>query len=517
MKEKIDVIVVSLFDGLSGGRIALDRTPHLNVLRYYSSEIDKYAIQIADKNYPKDTDYRLGSVTEVCGNKLKESITSEFPNTKIMLIGGSPCTGFSMAGKLKGSCTKDGIDVTSLEQYLDLKEKGFEFDGQSYLFWEYIRIKEELQPDYFMLENVRVTKKWKPMFDGAMGVEPTRINSSLVSAQNRDRYYWHNFGYIPQPEDKGLILKDTLALDTFNDPIIEQRPRGFNQGGNKALDGKTPTLSKSSWHENNFLKERPERSKNDIIQLNVPTFSQQRVYGTGGKSPIIAAGNKGGGKEPSKIILEGIKPSVAKNIVGQHEEIKAGKNGFYQLKCESGFQDNKVGITKSPTLRSGDNCTYIQERPCELKEFNKNSTCHHVANATDIKGNESIKRVYAESGKSPAMTTCQGGHREPKVLINESVGRDGKSYCITSRYAGAVAWNSCERKQRTMVTVEESFDEDPNTYKGVRYRKLIPLECERLQTLPDNYTEGVSNSQRYKMIGNGWTIDVIAHIFSFIK
>jgi len=412
----MDIVVVSLFDGLSGGRIALDRTPHLNVLRYYSSEVDKYAIQVADKNYPQDTPYRLGSVVCVDGNELLRDIRKEFGDVKILLIGGSPCQGFSMAGKLKGSSTKCGQDVVTLEQYLDLKEKDFEFDGQSYLFWEYIRIKQELSPDYFMLENVRVTKKWLPMFNEAMGVEPIRINSSLVSAQNRDRYYWHNFGEIPQPEDKGLLLRDILD------------------------------------------------------------YSVEDTH---------------------------IKPSVNKNIIEQESEIKAGKNGFHQLRCDSGFQDNKVGVDKSPALRAGNHCTYAQVRHCELKDFNKNSTCHHIADATDIKGNESIKRVYAESGKSPAMTTCQGGHREPKVLVD----RD-KSYCIDANYAkGGNPKQYFEKSRRQLVFPDN----------GARYRKLTPLECERLQTLPDGYTEGVSNSQRYKMIGNGWTIDVVAHIFKGIK
>jgi DNA (cytosine-5)-methyltransferase 3A len=109
-------------------------------------------------------------------------------------------------------------------------------------------------------------------------------------------------------------------------------------------------------------------------------------------------------------------------------------------------------------------------RSLELKDFSKSSICHHTANATDIRGNESIKRIYAESGKSPTLTTMGGGHREPKIL--------------------------CE---------------------NIYWRKLTPLECERLQTVPENYTAHVSNSQRYKMLGNGWTIDVIAHIFKNIE
>ncbi|RLC47956.1 MAG: DNA (cytosine-5-)-methyltransferase, partial [Candidatus Cloacimonadota bacterium] len=118
--------VLSLFDGLSGGRIALDRLG-IKVDNYYSSEIDKYAIQVSTDNYPDII--RLGSIID-----LTEEQLLALPKIDL-LIGGSPCQGFSLAGHQKGSSTKEGIDVVSLEQYLDLKEQGFEFNGQSYLFW----------------------------------------------------------------------------------------------------------------------------------------------------------------------------------------------------------------------------------------------------------------------------------------------------------------------------------------------------------------------------------------------
>ena len=173
----------------------------------------------------------------------------------------------------------------------------------------------------------------------------------------------------------------------------------------------------------------------------------------------------------------------------------------------------KKGKTPSLTPSSWQHNNHL----CELREFKQDSTCHHAATATDIKGNESIKRFYADSGKSPTLTTMGGGNREPKVLIdNPSATKKGKSYALTHSYNGAVAWNSIERKQRTMVPVCQSNEDDPNVVDGYRYRKLTPMECERLQTVPDNYTEGVSNTQRYKMLGNGWTVDVISHILKNI-
>jgi site-specific DNA-cytosine methylase len=336
--SKLNVVVISLFDGLSGGRIALENVPNLNILRYYSSEVDKYAIKVANKNYPEDDKYRLGDVKQIDFTKLLNSINTEFPTAKLLLLGGSPCQGFSMAGKMKGSSTKSGVDVVTLEQYLDLKQKNFEFDGQSYLFWEYIRALEILKPDYFLLENVKVTGKWLPMFNQAIGVKPIFINSNLLSAHNRPRYYWTNIPGVELPTDKNINLLGIL--------------------------------------------------------------------------------------EPLKItalIDSSIKPSVAVNIKRDHTLIQNSKKAFFTMKVLSGFSDNKVGLVKSPCLRAGNSSTYV--------------------------------------------------------------------------------------------------------WTGSTYRMLTPLEWERLQTLPDNYTlvldkngkQTVSKTQRYRMIGNGWTIAVVSHILRFIK
>lgn len=126
-----------------------------------------------------------------------------------------------------------------------------------------------------------------------------------------------------------------------------------------------------------------------------------------------------------------------------------------------------------------------------------------------------------EVDKSPCVSISSWEHNNLFKMLNthqsnKTLTSDDKSYTLTASYSGAVAWNSVERKQRSMVVLGYSDKESANTYKGLEYRKLTPIECERLQTLPDDYTSGVSNTQRYKMIGNGWTVDVIAHIFSFI-
>lgn len=342
--------VLSLFDGMSCGQIALERA-NIPVDIYYAAEIDKYAVQVSKANYPNTI--HLGDVT-----KWREW-DIDFSSIDL-LIGGSPCQGFSVAGEQGGTkCifNDEEIVVTDRKKYLEMKGKGAEFLSQSFLFWEFVLLLDHvksLNPSVqFMLENVKMAKNNMDMITTALGVEPVFINSALVSAQNRQRWYWANWN-IPQPEDKGILLKDIIEGDGFIKTHGEYKPK----------------TDKAQCLDANYHKGVDNHGQRTII------------------------------------------------------------------------------------------------RPCELKPFNKDSLCHHVANATDIKGNESIKRVYAESGKCPTLTTMGGGHREPKVLTGEQ-----------------------------------------------SYRKLTPLECERLQTVPDGYTDHVSNTQRYKMLGNGWTVDVIAHIF----
>lgn len=166
-----------------------------------------------------------------------------------------------------------------------------------------------------------------------------------------------------------------------------------------------------------------------------------------------------------------------------------------------------------------------------IRDFDKNSICHHVANATDIKGNESIKRIYSGSGKAPTITTMGGEHLEPKILCGAIRGRfliNGKRQDGKIKTAGKTTQYveiNFSGKSNNLSTVEkDNICVIDYCYQSKRYlptdifwRKLSPLECERLQTVPENYTNHVSNSQRYKMLGNGWTVDVIAHILKNIN
>jgi len=338
--------VLSVFDGMSCGRIALERAG-INVKNYFASEIDKYTIQIAKKNYP-DT-IHVGDVTELKG--------SDIPVKIDLLIGGSPCQGFSFA---QGG-----------------KELNFD-DPRSRLFFEFVRLLKECKPKYFLLENVRMNQKSQDVISRFLDVEPIAINSNLVSAQNRYRLYWTNIPFNGQPEDKGILLKDILE---------------------------------------------------DYHQIGIEHFHTEK--------------------------------SVAYMQKGNDKWMKKGKTRADRY---TQTPDTKKSFTLTANIYKGVPYNYFEDNRSDL---NPSDNGLILAGHADLKGFDSIKRVYHPDGKAPTLTTMGGGHREPKVF-------------------------------------------QPPTH----YRKLTPLECERLQTIPDNYTEGVSNTQRYKMIGNGWTVDVITHILS---
>lgn len=445
--------VLSLFDGISGTQVALDRLG-VRVNNYYASEIDEYAMKTTLKNYPSTI--MLGDVKNWETWHLITRQNLDWSSIDLV-VGGFPCQAWSNAGLKKG-----------------------DKDPRGMLFWTMLDIMklvlEENPKAKFLIENVRMKNEFEEYItfhtEEALGkVNKHLINSALVSAQNRKRFYWTNIDGIEQPEDQGLVLADIL------------------------MDGCV------------------DRDKSYCIDANY---------------------HKGGNP---------------KSYFGK---------GRRQL---------------------------IFNRPCELRDFDSKAQCHHVANATDINGNESIKRVYADSGKSPTLTTMGGGHREPKVLIIpqkvrvrkyevnipklQQTLRDHKKMTILTNKNLAdlldVPVTKVEHWFRTdssfaipsediwfrlkdlLVIKTDEFDKSivcfevrdgkfdmadrvysqsgksptvvaSNVAKVMdqpTYRKLRPCECEALQTFPIGYTEGISNTQRYKALGNSFTVSVIQHILNY--
>ena len=227
--------VWSLFDGMSCASITLKELG-VPVEIFISSEVDKHAIAVEKQNFPNMI--QVGSVTDIDVAELVGKY-----GVPDFLCGGSPCQSFSFSGKMKGMSTSQGEEIYTLDRYLELKKQKFEFEGQSYLFWEYMRILTELRkynPNIiFFLENVEMLEKWERVLSHAVGIRGVHINSALVSAQQRKRIYWSNIRVkdlgvtsifeelnddpfewpryqtdIPQPEDRGIVIKDILQDET---------------------------------------------------------------------------------------------------------------------------------------------------------------------------------------------------------------------------------------------------------------------------------------------------------------
>ena len=251
--------------------------------KYYASEVDKFAIQQTRHVFP-DT-IHIGDVTRVDVSKLDKID---------LIIGGSPCQSFSFAGKQAGMATTENIEITDLDQYLDLKIMGFEFTGQSYLFWEYMRILTEVRkynPGVkFLLENVVMSKKWEAVLTNAIGVDPIKINSNLLSAQNRKRLYWTNIAEITQPEDEGVFIRDILEEDVDEKYYLSD----------KALDGMINRARVNAEKGNGFgaCVVSPDRKANTLLvgpqsrEHNLIIAASRGRVCEDGKSNCLTTGQK---------------------------------------------------------------------------------------------------------------------------------------------------------------------------------------------------------------------------------
>lgn len=426
--------VLSLFDGMSCGRIALDRAG-IEYDNYYASEIDKYAIQIAQKNYP-DT-IQLGDVVD---------LTTNLPGIGL-LIGGSPCQGFSKSGSK-----------------LNFK------DSRSALFFEFVRILRELKPKYFLLENVKMKKEWQDVITKYLGVSPIEINSSLVSAQNRKRLYWTNIPYSQDPTDKGIMLQDILENDA-TEPMLSNIYGGFGEKKPRVHYGKSVTL-------------RTPAGGGHIPSVAIAT---DEMTNKGKAHPLTATYYKTGHSEHQ---VQHCIDKKQRTMVAVHmkEQVKVRKHEvhIHNLQtCLLYYYKKKNTPIKEIALDLGVKKTKAEHW------FRKLGSKYFAIPDPDIWLDlKDYLGIETDEFDKPIM---------------EFEIRDGKFDMADRVY-------DPKYKAPTMVASSVTKILDDN----VSYRKLTPLECERLQTVPEGYTEGVSNTQRYKMLGNGWTIDVIAHLFKGI-
>ena len=470
MRQKKGLQVLSLFDGMSCGQIAL-RDLGFPIEAYYASEIDKFAIQQTQLNFP-DT-VQLGDVRNIDVDKLCDEV-GEFD----LLLAGSPCTNLSTAGNRAGLATKENMEILTLGQYLDLKEAGFEFEGQSYLFWEFMRVLTALRrrnPNImFLLENVEMGKKWERVFSEALGIHGVHINYALVSAQNRKRIYWSNirvreeglFGYkytdIQQPADRGILLRDILEKEVDERYFLSDKMLSWLKRHGEKLNHKMKILN----------DEDKTKCVTATASFNMNLTSNYVCVAMRGRNP----------ENPSSR-NEGVK------TVQMLEPTEEGKTNCLTTVAKDNliayvFSDDQVCLNK------------------KRNELGRQIRKEYEAGTVKARRSDLVDYAPREDDKTGTITTVQSDNL---ILSNNHLQKnltdvDGKanSFLATSHKG---AWAN------GMSLVSSNF----------RIRRLTPTECARLQTIPEWYKWECSATQQYRMLGNGWTVEVIKHIFSFMK
>lgn len=405
--------ILSLFDGMACGMLAM-QSAGLEVERYVAYEIDKYAIQTSTHNFP---------MIEHRGDVFEADFT-EFEGFDF-LVGGSPCTYWSIAQKNNRETEASGM--------------GWE------LFSQYVRALHEARPRFFIYENNKsMSKAIRASIDEAFGFEAVGINSALVSAQNRQRLYWvgkrnedgtYSKVGVEQPEDRGVLLK--YVLDGVTD-----REKG------RAVIG---SIGRTTTREY-FVKQQGTMAYEPV---RIPE------YGVADKSrPVTACyAHKGSGE------------------------------GSLATEC---FPDN-------PNKQVRD---YVAE-PVRVGTYPNN--------AKNQDHDSQQYRIYSTEGKS--VTLCGNG---------DGMGAKTGLYAIPVEFDGRTpikAVSAADGKTHQVYEVKDG----QITIKDKQYpiklldgfyiiRKLTVRECMRLQTVPERFEFPVSDTQAYKMLGNGWTVDVIARI-----
>lgn len=477
------MVVLSLFDGMSCGQIAL-RDMGVPLAKVYASEIDKHAIKQTQLNFP-DT-IQLGDVEKWREWDIEWGVD--------LILAGSPCQGFSLAGKMLGHD-----------------------DPRSKLYWVFLDILRHVQthnPNVkFLLENVRMRPDDERQINDSLGLMPVMINSSLVSAQNRVRLYWTNirtrqeglFGEtytdIPQPDDRGILIQDILE-DSVDEKYF---------------------LSPFVWSRHQM----PNGTENDEDCQVIKLDKKLKPKPSQGKASCLTAGGHSGGNHSDMDIL------AIQSQVPPNENI-----GIYQK--GRGYVAPSIHLLKSPTLTSNswqennmicamrgrgeDNVQTIEVRPDSKSNTHTSVTKDNlVIPGTRLNGMPRVLsvgslRFFGETEfrtmktmKSPCLNAQSREDGNNQTVVELEVGTwrthkvDGgfremagdKSPCIPARARNDGSGQPCVKIDRLL-------------------RRLTPTECARLQTIPEWYKWECSDTQAYKMLGNGWTVEVIKHILSFL-
>lgn len=452
--------VLSLFNGISCGRIALERVG-IPVANYYESEIDKYANIVSKYNWTESV--QIGDVRNV--------VVKELPFIPDLIIAGSPCQGFSFAGK----------------------QLNFN-DPRSALFFEFVRILKEckaLNPNVlFMLENVPMKKEFQRVINEQLGIYPVTINGALVSAQNRERLFWTNirtktvglFGDvytdIPQPADKGVLLADILESEVDEKYFLSEKALA-------RIERNTYSQAKINPDKTGTIN-----TKNNSGQLSIDSGTTLiGVVNDNGKLREVAQANC-------------IDASYAKGMDNHGQSPLA-----VIIQRERGY--NKGGVKaengKTPTVSANrwEQNNHVKCVSMRGRHLDENG------NRVDIKGANTVQRI--EVAANPDKMNCV-----------TSVAKDGLVQITGNGYAKHQQDRVNTGDKARSIPAQEGM-QWTNTLIGSQIRRLTPTEVCRLFTVPDNYFHNkdgkrlVSESQQYKALGNGWIVDVIAHIFSFIK
>ena len=332
--------VLSLFDGMSCGQIALNRAG-IKYDHYFASEIDKYAMKVTKANYPHTT--QLGDVSKIQFN---------LPLKVDLLMGGSPCQGFSFAGK----------------------QLNFD-DPRSKLFFEFVRLKDKLKPKYFLMENVPMKQESQDIISEYLGVKPVMINSSLFSAQNRKRLYWTNIPFDTMPTaDKGIVLQDILEEDGIANEAMTNK-----LGKSHCI---TARYNGAVWWNSIQRKQRT------MVQVgeadNIKGFdSIKRIYSPNGKAPTLTT-MQGGHREP--------KVAIGRVVNRRLDEHGVRKDGQLDLPFTKQLEVSDTGksnclttFTKDNVLVNGMQWRKLTPLECERLQTVPDNYTNHVSNSQRYK------------------------------------------------------------------------------------------------------------------------------------